>query len=453
MSTITDDSQTTPVPGLSRGAIKAPRAYIETYGCQMNRNDTGLLGGILRGAGCRLVDSPYDADIILLNTCAVRENAEQRIIGRVGQLSQLKAQRRVRIGVLGCMAQHLKEKMWKAVPQVDFIMGPDAYRRLPDVLDLSEGQRSALCQMDCSELYEGLPRVLAEGEPSAYVTIMRGCDRMCTFCIVPFTRGRERSRAWPAIVAEVEELVARGVKEVTLLGQTVNAYADGEITFGRLLWKVAETGISRIRFTSPHPLYYREDELEAIAGCARVCEWVHLPLQAGSNRVLERMNRGYTKEAFLDLVARIRNRVPAVTLTTDIIVGFPGETEAQFEETLEVMKRSAFDSSYMFKYSPRPGTRAARDFPDDVSEEVKQRRLERVISLQTELTQRANEAMVGKRYEVLISEPGRRGPDQWVGRTRGNKVVVVESKELRPGDIAGVTIYDTGAWTLRGRLA
>jgi tRNA-2-methylthio-N6-dimethylallyladenosine synthase len=419
----------------------------------MNVSDSELIGGVLTRAGCRIVNHPRDADIILLNTCAVRENAEQRIVGRVGQLSALKNRRSVRIGVLGCMAQHLREDLWETIPQVDFILGPDAYRSLPEVLDLAHGQRSALCQLDRTELYEGIPRLRDQDSPTAFVTIMRGCDRMCTFCVVPFTRGRERSRSWEEIVAEVNGLVERGVKDVTLLGQTVNAYAHNGTSFGNLLWKVAESGIPRIRFTSPHPAFYQEDELDAIANCASVCEWVHLPLQAGSDRVLERMNRGYTRQEYLSLVDELRRRIPTVTLTTDIIVGFPGETDEQFEETLEVMELSAFDSGYLFKYSPRSGTRAARDLPDDVPEEVKQERLERVIGLQTRLTQRSNEAMVDSTCEVLISERGNRGPDQWVGRTRGNKSVVIESKEELLGQILSVTISDTGSWTLRGSPA
>ena len=444
--------RTEPLPGLSRAAIKAPRAYVETYGCQMNFDDSTLVGGILRGAGCELVGDPSEADIILLNTCAVRENAEQRIVGRVGQLSSLRERRPVRIGILGCMAQHLRENLWDQIPQVDFILGPDTYRELPSVLDGANGQRTALCQLDREELYEGLPRAREEGAVAEFVTIMRGCDRMCTFCVVPMTRGRERSRRWQDIVQEVGMLIESGVREVTLLGQTVNAWRQDGMSFGDLLWKVAETGIRRIRFTSPHPVYFQADELEAIRMCPEVCEWVHLPLQSGSTRVLERMSRGYTRERYLEIVRRIRERVPSVTLTTDIIVGFPGETDEQFEETLEVMSEAAFDSGYLFKYSPRPGTRAVREFPDDVPEELKQERLERVIRLQTELTRFANEAMVGGIHEVLVSERGR-SEGQWIGRTRGNKAVVIESNEMLLGRILPVEIHATGSWTLRGRPA
>lgn len=443
---------TSPLPGLSPGTLKAPRAYIETYGCQMNVNDSELIGGILKEAGCRLVDDPDQADIILLNTCAVRENAEQRIVGRVGQLASLKRQRRLKIGIVGCMAQHLREDLLEEVRHADFMLGPDAYRRLPEILDLAEGERMALCQLDREELYEGLPFHRQEDPVDAFVTIMRGCDRMCSFCVVPMTRGRERSRRWQDVVSEVQGLVEQGVREVTLLGQTVNAYRDGPLTFGDLLWKVAETGISRIRFTSPHPVYYREDEIEAIAECPSVCEWVHLPVQSGNSRVLERMRRGYSRERYMEIVERIRSRVPDVTVTSDIIVGFPGETEGQFEDTLSLMESCAFDGGYLFKYSPREGTRAAREYPDDVPEAVKQRRLERVIELQHQLTSRSNEAMRGGTYEVLFTGPGNRGPDQWVGRTRGNKTVVVESDKYLKGRMLPVVVEGRGSWTLRGRL-
>ncbi|MFO7769038.1 MAG: tRNA (N6-isopentenyl adenosine(37)-C2)-methylthiotransferase MiaB [bacterium] len=444
--------ETSPLPGLSRAAVKAPRVYIETYGCQMNVNDSELIGGILREAGCRLVGHPDEADLILLNTCAVRENAEQRIVGRTGQLAGLKDGRELRIGIVGCMAQHLREDLLDQVPHADFILGPDAYRSLPEILDLADGERMSLCQLDREELYEGLPLHREEGAVEAFVTIMRGCDRMCTFCVVPMTRGRERSRRWQDVVAEVKGLVGKGVREVTLLGQTVNAYRDEGLSFGNLLWKVAETGIPRIRFTSPHPVYYQDDEIDAIAECDAVCEWVHLPVQSGSTEVLERMHRGYTRERYLEIVERIRSRVPDVTVTTDIIVGFPGETEAQFQETLSLMEACDFDGGYLFKYSPREGTRAARDLADDLPPSVKQQRLEEVLALQSELTGRSNRAMLGREFEVLFTEEGNRGPDQWVGRTRGNKTVVVESEKYLKGRMLPVVVEETGSWTLRGRL-
>ncbi len=428
------------------------KVFLETYGCQMNVRDSELLGGILRQEGCRLVDTPEAADVILLNTCSVREHAEQRVMGRVRQLSSLKKTHTVKIGILGCVAQHLGENLLDSLPEVDFIAGPDSYRSLPELLCSVDGERTALCRLDKTELYEGLPSYRPENSPSAFVTIMRGCDRMCTFCVVPLTRGRERSRPWQNIVDETKQLVQQGAKEVTLLGQTVNAYRNDDVSFAQLLWKVAETGIPRIRFTSPHPIYFQDEELEAIAECPGVCEWVHMPLQAGNTEVLARMRRGYSREDYLEIARRIRERIPRVTLTTDIVVGFPGETEVQFEDTLSLMKECDFDAGYHFKYSPRPGTYASRHFPDDVPQEEKQRRLEQVILLQSELTRRSNEAMIGHSFEILIHDRGKRGPDQWVGRSRGNKMVVVESNKSLLGNIIGVTIVGTGRWTLRGQL-
>lgn len=426
--------------------------YIETYGCQMNVRDTEMLGGILRHADCDIIDAPEKADLILLNTCAVRERAEQRVIGRVTQLSSLKKRRSVRIGVVGCMAQHLKESLLESLPDLDFILGPDTYRTLPEILKLDLSDRHADWSTDRSELYEGVPSYRHDGGPVAFVTAMRGCDMMCTFCVVPHTRGRERCRSWQDIVAETAKLMDEGVKEVVLLGQTVNAWQDGDMGFGSLLRKVSETGIPRIRFTSPHPLYYGEEELRAIAECENICEAIHLPVQSGNTSVLERMNRRYTREEYLDIARAIRRQIPHVTLSTDIIVGFPGETEAQFEDTLSLMEECAFDSGYLFKYSPRSGTRADREFEDDVPDDVKQRRLERVIELQTELTRRVQRAMVGGEYEILIDGIGNRGPNQLTGRTRGNRTVVIESAEELMGRMVQVIIEETGTWTLRGRL-
>lgn len=418
----------------------------------MNVRDSELLAGILHDAGSALVEAPETADLIILNTCAVREHAEQRVIGRINQLSIHKDKRNVKIGVVGCMAQHLQEDLLEILPQLDFLLGPDAYRRIPELLEVDEWEPIADYQSDKHELYEDLPSFRSGNSPSAFVTIMRGCDRMCTFCVVPFTRGRERCRAWQDIIEETEHLIDEGVKEVVLLGQTVNAFRDVDMSFGDLLRKVSETGISRIRFTSPHPNFFSEDELNAIAECPNICESVHLPVQSGNSDMLRSMNRGYNREAYLQIARQIRERIPHVTLSTDIIVGFPGETEEQFEDTLSLMEECAFDSSFHFKYSSRSGTRAARVFVDDVPASVKQERLQRVIDLQSKLTIRSNLAMLDRSYEVLIEERGKRGEGQWIGRTRGNKIVVVESESDMLGAVADVKIEELGTWTLRGRL-
>jgi len=428
--------------------------YIETYGCQMNVRDSEMLCGIFRQAGCDIIDTPEKADLILLNTCAVRERAEQRVIGRVTQLFSLKKQSSVRIGIVGCMAQHLKDALLESLPGLDFILGPDTYRTLPELFDLDPGEHRADWSTNRDELYEGIPSWRRDGSPVAFVTVMRGCDMMCTFCVVPHTRGRERCRSWRDIVAEVTQLAEEGVMEVVLLGQTVNAWREekGKMGFGDLLRKVSATGIPRIRFTSPHPLYYGEEELKAIAECENVCESIHLPVQAGNTDVLKRMNRRYTREEYLGIVRAIRQSIPHVTLSTDIIVGFPGETESRFEDTLSLIAECAFDSGYLFKYSPRTGTSAEREFEDDVPAEEKQRRLEQVIELQTELTRRSQQAMIGGEYEILVDGIGDRGPNQWTGRTRGNRTVVIESEKELMGRLVKVIIEEAGTWTVRGRL-
>ncbi len=431
---------------------RRPIVYIETYGCQMNVRDSEMLSGIFRQAKCDLGDTPEQADLILLNTCAVRERAEQRVIGRVNQLASLKKRRSVRIGVVGCMAQHLRDTLLESVPDLDYVLGPDTYRSLPELLNSEREERRADWATDRNELYEGLPSWRNENNPSAFVTVMRGCDMMCTFCVVPFTRGRERCRSAQAIVGETTLLMEQGVREVVLLGQTVNAWREGESKFGTLLRLVSDTGIPRIRFTSPHPLHFGREELAAIAECDNICEAIHLPVQSGNTDVLERMNRGYTREEYLDIVRALRETIPHVTLSTDIIVGFPGETVAQFEDTLSLMETCAFESGFLFKYSPRSGTRADREFEDDVSGEEKQRRLEQVIELQAGFTRRSQEDMIGLEYEILVDGIGDRGPDQWTGKTRGNRTVVLESSEELMGRLVTVHIEESGTWTLRGRL-
>lgn len=425
--------------------------YIETFGCQMNVRDSELISGLLTAAGARITADPEQADVIVLNTCAVRERAEERVVGRVNQLAGLESDGTRRIGIVGCMAQHLQSGLLQRLPVLDFVVGPDAYRSLPEtILDPADEPR-LLCRPDPHELYEGLPSRREPGAVTAFVTVMRGCDRMCTFCVVPFTRGRERSRPLERILAEVRTLLAQGVREVTLLGQTVNAWSDGPLTFGDLLTRVGETGIERIRFTSPHPLYFGDGELTALADVEAVCEAVHLPMQSGNSRILKRMNRGYTREEFLAIADRLRAEVPEVTLGTDIIVGFPGESEAEFADTLSAMESCAFDSGYHFKYSPRPGTAAARRLDDDVREPVKQERLEQVIALQRELTARAHETLIGRTLDVLVDGRGHRGSEQWTGRTRGGDTVVIQAADDLLGRMVEVEITGRGTWTLRGR--
>src|SRR5213075_3188889 len=344
-----------------------PRIYIETYGCQMNVSDSELMLGVLGREGYVRTDDPVDADVMLVNTCAVRDHAEQRVLGRMGELKRYKRPGDV-LGVVGCMAQRLGPKLLERVPQVDLVIGPDGYRGLPELIARARaGERAAAVEFKSWEHYEDVPPV--RGTPvSAFVTVQRGCDYRCTFCIVPMTRGPERSRKLADVVNEVTRLAGSGTTEVTLLGQTVNSYHDGESDFADLLRAVGTVaGIRRVRFTSPYPTDFTPRVLDAMATTPAVCEYVHLPVQSGSSRTLRRMLRRYDRERYVDVVAALRAAVPGVALSTDIIVGFPGETEADFQETLSLVEQVAFDDAYTFKYSVREGTPAVR-IKDHVAE-------------------------------------------------------------------------------------
>src|SRR5512143_261239 len=341
----------------------ARRIYMETYGCQMNVADSELMLGQLHRAGFERVEEAEHADVILLNTCAIREHAEQRIYGRLGELSRHKVRRPgVVLGVAGCMAQHLRDRLIERKPQVDLVIGPDGYRDLPALVDQAREEPTLAVRLSRVETYGDLMPARADGV-RAWVSIMRGCDKFCTFCIVPFVRGRERSLPANEVIRQVEHAAAEGFKEIVFLGQTVNAYREGDVDFADLLRRAdAVPGIERIRFTSPHPLDMSDRAIEAMAAYGKVMPQLHLPLQAGSNAVLERMRRGYTIEEYDALVARVRAAVPGIALSTDVIVGFPGETEADFEATVAAMERHRYDSAFMFQYSPRPGAKSA-DWP------------------------------------------------------------------------------------------
>jgi len=399
------------------------RVYIETYGCQMNVADTELMLGVLAREGFARTETPDDADVMLVNTCAVRDHAEQRVIGRVGELQRHKRPGDV-LGVVGCMAQRLGPALLAQVPRVDLVVGPDAYRNLPDLIRAaSAGERSSDTEFRSWEHYEDVPPVREPG-PAAFVTVQRGCDYRCTFCIVPTTRGPERSRTLPDVVREVESLAALGTCEVTLLGQTVNSWNDGSHDFGDLLRAVgAVDGIRRLRFTSPYPTDFTDRVIAAMAETPAVCEHVHLPVQSGSNAVLRRMLRRYTREAYLDVMGRLRAAMPAITFSTDIIVGFPGETDAQFEETLSLVEEAGFDDAYTFRYSVREGTPAVR-IPGHVPEAVAAERLARLIEVVRTQTRQRNARRVGTVHEVLVERRARRG-DMLLGRTRGNHLVLL----------------------------
>jgi tRNA-2-methylthio-N6-dimethylallyladenosine synthase len=416
------------------------RIYLETYGCQMNVADSELMLGQLRRAGYDRTEQAAEADVILLNTCAIREHAEQRVYGRLGELTRYKVRRPgVILGVAGCMAQHLKTRLLEKVPQVDLVVGPDGYRDLPALLDGARDEPTLAVRLSRDETYGDLAPARADGV-RAWVSIMRGCDKFCSFCIVPFVRGRERSLPLDEVIRQVEHAGAEGFKEIVFLGQTVNAYRDGESDFAELLRRAnAVSGIERIRFTSPHPSDFTERTVEALAACDKVMPHVHLPLQSGSNRVLERMRRIYTIEAYETLVARLRAAIPGVALSTDIIVGFPGESEEDFEATRAAMGRIGYDSAFVFKYSPRPGARSA-EWEDDVPEAEKTRRITTLIEEQKTASLDRNAAAVGREVEVLVEGPSRRNPGHWFGKSRHFKTAVFPRRNESVGDLVTIRV-------------
>lgn len=426
------------------------RVYIETYGCQMNVADSELMFGMLRRDGYVRADKPEDADVMLVNTCAVRDNAEQRVIGRMGELQRHKRPGGV-LGVVGCMAQRLGPALLAKVPRVDLVVGPDAYRNLPDLISLAHsGQRVSDTEFRSWEHYEDVPAVREKG-PTAFVTVQRGCDYRCTFCIVPQTRGPERSRRLADVQREVSGLVEQGTTEVTLLGQTVNSYHDGEHDFADLLRAVGSIdGLRRIRFTSPYPTDFTPRVVAAFATTAAVCEHVHLPVQSGSNAVLKRMLRRYTSERYLEVVAELRRAVPGITVSTDIIVGFPGETEDEFGATLRIVAQADFDDAYTFKYSVREGTPAVR-LKNHVADEVASERLARLIEAVRGNVRRKNMARIGEIHEVLVERPARRG-DLMLARTRTNQLVLLDLPATAIGQYHTVRLTGTTGSTFTGAV-
>lgn len=424
--------------------------WIETYGCQMNVADTELIFGVLGRDGYRQADSPDGADVLLVNTCAVRENAEQRVIGRMGELQRHKRPGTV-LGVVGCMAQRLGPILLERVPKVDLVVGPDGYRNLPELLSHArDGQRVADVEYRTWEHYEDIPQVRQKG-PTAFVTVQRGCDYRCTFCIVPTTRGPERSRVLADVVAEVVALAGQGTSEVTLLGQTVNSYHDGTSDFADLLRAVGSVdGIRRLRFTSPYPTDFTARVIEAMVETPAVCDHVHLPVQSGSNAVLKRMLRRYTRERYLEVVAELRAAMPAITFSSDIIVGFPGETEDDFADTLSIVGDACFDEAYTFKYSVREGTPAVR-IKDHVPDDVATERLDRLIDAVRGQTRRRNAARVGEVHEVLVERPAKRG-DLMLARTRRNHLVLVDVPPTSVGEYHAVRLTGTTGSTFTGAL-
>jgi tRNA-2-methylthio-N6-dimethylallyladenosine synthase len=428
----------------------SPRVYIETYGCQMNVADSELMFGVLGRAGYERVDAPDEADVMLVNTCAVRDNAEQRVIGRVGELQRHKRPGDI-LGVVGCMAQRLGPVLLERVAKVDLVVGPDAYRNLPTLLaQAGAGERLHDTEFRSWEHYEDVPPVREAGA-TQFVTVQRGCDYRCTFCIVPTTRGPERSRKLEDVVREVRDLAAQGTTEVTLLGQTVNSWTDGTHQFGALLRAVGGVdGIRRVRFTSPYPTDFTDEVISAMAEVPSVCEHVHLPAQSGSDSCLKRMLRRYRRAEYLHVVARLRAAIPGITFSTDLIVGFPGETEEEFQETLSLVGEAGFDEAYTFKYSPRDGTPAMR-MQGHLEDAVASERLDRLIGVVRDQSRRRNIAQVGTVHQVLVERTAKRG-EMLLGRTRSNHMVLLDLPPSAIGEYRTVRLSGTTGSTFTGEL-
>ena len=429
------------------------KLFIETYGCQMNVADSEVIASVMKMADYEVCGSLEDADAILLNTCSVRENAENKIYNRLEALQAMQRKgRRLIVGVVGCMAERVKEDLILHHP-VDLVAGPDAYLSLPELFASAEmGKKAINVELSTTETYRDIvPERVCGSHVSGFVSIMRGCNNFCHYCIVPYTRGRERSREVDSVLAEVKDLGARGYKEVTLLGQNVNSYRCGDVGFPQLLSVVAEAvPTMRVRFTTSHPKDMSDETLEVIASHENLCRHIHLPVQSGSNRILKLMNRQYTREWYLDRVAAIRRILPDCGLTTDLFVGYHSETEEDYRLSLSLMRECGYDSAFMFKYSERPGTYASKHLPDDVPEEEKIRRLNEMIALQNELSAESYRKDIGKTFEILTEGVSKRSKDQLFGRTEQNKVVVFDRGSHRIGDFVKVKITAASSATLKG---
>jgi tRNA-2-methylthio-N6-dimethylallyladenosine synthase len=434
------------------------KLFIETYGCQMNVADSEVVAAIMETAGYEMVDKLEEADAIFLNTCSIRDNAEQKIFSRLQHFQYLKKKKKnLIIGILGCMAERIKEELLEN-NAVDLVVGPDAYLDLPNLVGMIEqGEKAINVQLSTTETYkEVIPSRISGNRISGYVSIMRGCNNFCSYCIVPYTRGRERSREVSSILNEIKDLESKGFKEVSLLGQNVNSYVyettGGEtVTFPKLLRIIAEAfpGI-RIRFTTSHPKDMGDEILETIAAYHNICNHIHLPVQSGSNAILKSMNRKYTREWYLERIASIKRIIPDCGITTDIFCGFHGETEEDHQDTLSLMREVGFDAAFMFKYSERPGTYASKHLPDNISEDVKIRRLNEIIEEQNKLSAASNYRDIGNVFEVLVEGVSKRSKDQLFGRTQQNKVVVFPRGNSRIGDLVTVKITSVTSATLLG---
>ncbi len=434
------------------------KLLIETYGCQMNVADSEVVASVMGMAGYEITESADEADAVLLNTCSIRDNAEQKIISRLSALNALRRKRQggLIIGVIGCMAERVKDDLISN-HGVDLVAGPDSYLDLPALFaSVESGQKAINVELSRTETYRDIiPARLGSNRVSGFISIMRGCNNFCTYCIVPYTRGRERSREPESILAELADLREKGFKEVVLLGQNVNSYKHGDTDFARLLEMVADAAPDmRVRFTTSHPRDMSDDIIRAIASRPNIARHIHLPVQSGSDSVLKAMNRHYNREWYLDRIKAIRAAIPDCGISTDLFTGFHNESEEDFQQTLELMRDVGFDSAFMFKYSERPGTVAARTMPDNVAEEVKIDRLNRMIAVQNELSLASNQHDVGRTFDVLIEGVSKRSTSQWVGRTSQNKTVVFDRQpDQRVGQTVAVTITSATSATLLGEQA
>ena len=428
------------------------KVYIETYGCQMNLADTEIVLGILGDKGYDLTKSVNDADVVLINTCSIREKAEQRIYGRLGYFKNMKNDKpELIVGILGCMAERLRKDLMEKKSIVDLVVGPDEYRRLPELIDAAyNGDKGIGVKLSRTETYDDIIPHREDGL-QAWLSVMRGCDKFCTFCVVPFTRGRERSRAIYSVVDEIKQLSQRGFKEVTLLGQNVNSYLDNDKDFADLLSACAEVDRSfRIRFTTSHPQDLSDKLLYTIAGNQNICNYIHLPVQSGSDRILKLMNRTYTIDHYIKLIEKARRIIPGVSFSTDIISGFPTETYEDHVKTLEVMREVKYDGAYMFKYSPREGTKAYR-MKDDITEETKSKRLHEIIDLQQQISYQINQTLIGKDEIVLVEGSSRKSDKFFAGRTDTNKVVIFPvNDDIKVGSYVTLKINKATHATLFG---
>jgi len=433
--------------------MKSHKFYIRTYGCQMNVADSELVAGILSDAGYKKADTIDNADIIIFNSCTVRQHAEDRVLGRITAEATRKEQNpNILIGLIGCVAQRKGEGLLNEIKSLDFVVGTDQYRQLPEIISSCMNSKEHLFAdvQNNIENYENIYPVRSKGV-NAFVTIMRGCNNFCSYCIVPYVRGRERSRDHKEILFEIEQAGNDGFKDITLLGQNVNSYNDGKYTFPELLKEAARvSSIERLRFVTSHPKDISDKVINVMAAEPKLCEHLHLPMQSGSDRILEKMNRKYTPQKYLNIIHKLRNAMPNIAITTDVMVGFPGETEDDFIQTYNLMKEIRFDYAFMFKYSPREGT-AAAEYPDQIQEEIRLARLQKLIDQQERITYEKYQEQIGRRVQVYVEKTSKKSDKELSGRTRDNKIAVFPGDSKLIGTFVDIEIVDATGWTLKGK--